>query len=140
MAGKDKRYKYLEDVIEDYLYLMDEKIELPLSCKKTKAKLADLKEELHDNILDKEQGEDFFKLYTQEKKSDERKKELEEELAEVERILKEFLHYVDGHQVSYEKKDDVEKIKHTYLFWLENGEIKSNRELTKNTKRSREFA
>src|ERR1700752_519421 len=130
MAIKEKRYKYLEDVIEDYLNLMDERIEIPLDLKKAKDKYQALKEESQGNVLDKEDAEDFFKLFNQERKIEEQKIELEEEFTEVEDILKQFLSYVDGHQLSYGRKDDVDKGKITYLFWLENGEIKSNRELS----------
>ena len=38
MAIKEKRYKYVEDVVEDYLYLQDERVELPLTLKKLKDK------------------------------------------------------------------------------------------------------
>ena len=140
MPAKDKRYKYLEDVIEDYLYLIDERVELPVSLKKTKDKFRALREETQRNVLDKEEAEDFFKLFNQEKKLDERKKELDTELSEVEAIFKEFLNYVDSQQITFEKKDDIEKTKMTYLFWLENGEIKSNRELSKDYKRNKELA
>ena len=140
MALKDKRYKYVEDIIEDYLYLIDERIELPLSLKKTKDKLMVLRDETEGRTLDKQESEDFFKLFNQEKKLEERKTELESDFAEVENNLKEFLQYVDGYQVTYEKKDDVEKAKITYLFWMENGEIKSNRELSRSTKFANEYA
>ena len=140
MATKDKRYKYVEDLIEDYLYLTDERTELALSLKKTKDKFLALKEENQGTTLDKEDSEDFFKLFNQEKKAEERQSELETEFIEVGNLLKEFLGYVDGRQITYEKKDDVEKAKMTHLFWLENGEIKSGRETSKNSKRSKEYA
>jgi hypothetical protein len=140
MATKEKRYKYVEDVIEDYLNLLDETNELPLSLKKVKDKFIALKEDLNGDVLDKEDAEDFFKLFNQERKIEEQKMELAQELAEVEDIFKQFLSYVDGHQITYEKKDEVEKSKITYLFWIENAEIKFNRELTKNMKRNKEMA
>jgi DNA polymerase III gamma/tau subunit len=139
MATKEKRYKYVEDVIEDYLNLLDETNELPLSLKKVKDKFSALKEDLNGDVLDKEDAEDFFKLFNQERKIEEQKMELAQELAEVQDIFKQFLSYVDGHQITYEKKDEVEKSKITYLFWIENGEIKFNRELTKNMKRNKEM-
>jgi hypothetical protein len=140
MGTKDKRYKYVEDLIEDYLYLKDERDELPLSLKKTKDKFLALKEQTSTTELDKEDAEDFFKLFNQEKKAEEHRSEIETDFSEVENIMREFLSYVDGHQISYEKKDDAEKTKLTYLFWLENGEIKSNREVSKNTKRNKEYS
>ena len=53
MATKDKRYKYVEDLIEDYLYLTDERTELSLKLKKTKDKFLALKEENQGTTLDR---------------------------------------------------------------------------------------
>ena len=139
MAIKEKRYKYVEDVVEDYLYLQDERVELPLNLKKLKDKYATLKEDYEGKVLDKEEAEDFFKLFNQEKKVEERVAELESDLTEIEELLKQFLQYLDGQQFTYEKKDEEQKSKVTHLFWLENGRIKSNRELSKNAKRNKEL-
>ena len=139
MAIKEKRYKYVEDVVEDYLYLQDERVELPLTLKKLKDKYATLKEDYEGKVLDKEEAEDFFKLFNQEKKVEERVAEVESDLTEIEELLKQFLQYLEGQQFTYEKKDEEQKSKVTHLFWLENGRIKSNRELSKNAKRNKEL-
>jgi ribosomal protein L11 methylase PrmA len=139
MALKEKRYKYIEDVVEDYLYLVDERVEIPFAVKKIKDKYSSLKEEYEGKVLDKEEAEDFFKLFNQEKKIEERATEVETELREIEELLKQFLQYLEGQKFTYEKKDEVEKTKMTHLFWLENGQIKSNRELSKGAKKNREL-
>jgi len=139
MAIKEKRYKYIEDVVEDYLYLVDERVEIPFAVKKIKDKYSSLKEEYEGKVLDKEEAEDFFKLFNQEKKIEERATEIETELREIEELLKQFLQYLEGQKFTYEKKDEVEKTKMTHLFWLENGQIKSNRELSKGAKKNKEL-
>jgi hypothetical protein len=48
-------------------------------------------------------------------------------MEEVEFTLREFLSFIEGNQLGYERKDDVDKQKITYLFWLENGAVKCNR-------------
>jgi len=98
-----------------------------------------LKEEYEGKVLDKEEAEDFFKLFNQEKKIEERATEIETELREIEELLKQFLQYLEGQKFTYEKKDEVEKTKMTHLFWLENGQIKSNRELSKGAKKNKEL-
>jgi cobalamin-dependent methionine synthase I len=123
---KDKRYKYVEDVIEDYIELTDEQIEIPLLITKAKEKFEALKLDLNGNTIAQDDAEGAFKIYTQLKKHEERKNEVNQELAEVETILKEFLDFLNNSKLSYEKKDD-NKNKHTFLFWLEDGQIKSNR-------------
>lgn len=127
MAVKEKRYKYAEDVIEDYLRLTDEQIEIPLLIEKAKKKQEALFADLKGNVVKKDDAEDLFKLFMQIKRHEDRKEELREDMAEVEDILKQFLNSINGRQLAYEKKDDVEKLKITYLFWLENGIIRCNR-------------
>jgi hypothetical protein len=60
------------------------------------------------------------------KKYEERKNEINQELEEVENILRDFLVFLNEAKVSYEKKDD-NKNKQTFLFWLEEGQVKCNR-------------
>lgn len=127
MALKEKRYKYIEDVVEDYIRLQDEKIELPLLAEKFKKKQDVLFSEISTTVIPTDEAEDLFKAYSQIKKSEERLEEANEELKEVEEILKGFLASIPDHQLSYERKDDNEKMKITHLFWLEDGAIKSNR-------------
>jgi hypothetical protein len=124
---KEKRYKYAEDVVEDYLRLTDEKIEIPLLISAAKEKQITLLDGVNGNVLRKGDVENLFKLYMQIRKYDERQVELIAELGEVEFTLREFLSFIEGNQLAYEKKDDVEKQKITYLFWLEDGVVKCNR-------------
>ncbi len=123
---KDKKYKNVEDVIENYLILEDEEIEIPLLITKAKEKFESLKLVQGEGILKPSESEDAFKVFMQLKKHKDRKIELRAELAEAENLLKEFLKFVNENKISYEKKDD-NKNKITYLFWLEDGKVKCNR-------------
>ena len=127
MAIKDKRYKYVEDVIEDYMRLTDEQIEIPLLLAKTEEKHISLQSDWNGTVIKKGDAEDAFKIFSQIKKLEDRKQEIQAEYAEVEQTLKQFLTFLNDHQLAYERKDDAEKMKITYLFWLENGQIKCNR-------------
>ena len=124
---KEKKYKYIEDVIEDYLQLQDEQIEIPLMVAAATEKQVSIMDDVTGNVLRKGDAEDMFKVFTQIKKIEERKVEIAMELEEVESILKAFLLFINGNQLGYERKDEVEKQKITYLFWLEEGVIKCNR-------------
>ncbi|MEJ7820997.1 MAG: hypothetical protein WKF85_01680 [Chitinophagaceae bacterium] len=123
---KDKKYKNVEDIIENYLILEDEEIEIPLLITKAKEKFESLKLVQGEGILKPSEAEDAFKVFMQLKKHKDRKIELRAELAEAENLLKEFLRFVNENKISYEKKDD-NKNKITYLFWLEDGKVKCNR-------------
>ena len=127
MALREKRYKYIEDVVEDYIRLQDERIELPLAIEKAKKKQDILFSEIPDKVIQTDDAEDLFKAFSQAKNSEERLVETNEEITEVEEIFKDFLACIPGHQLAYERKDDLEKMKITHLFWLEDGVIKSNR-------------
>lgn len=127
MALKEKRYKYVEDVIEDYMRLTDEGRELPLLLSKAEEKYISLQGDWNGTIIKKGDAEDAFKVFLQIKKLEERKAEIQAEYAEVQQTLKQFLLFLKGHQLGYEKKDDVEKMKITYLFWVEKGQVKCNR-------------
>ena len=127
MAIKEKKYKYIEDVVEDYLRLLDERMELPLTIERFTKKQDILLSEIEEAVIDTDDAEDLFKAYCQIIKTEERMEEANEELKDVEEILKGFLATIPGHQLSYERKDAQEKMKITHLFWLEDGVIKSNR-------------
>ncbi len=71
----------------------------------------------------------MFKIFNQIKKHEERKAELNDELAEVEKTLKDFLSFLKGSKITFEKKDDTNKSKSTFLFWLEDEKIMSNKQL-----------
>ncbi len=122
-----KRYKYVEALVEDYLNLQDEKMDLPLLIEKFKKKQDVLLSKVPEAIIETEEAEDLFKAYSQIKKTEERLEEANAELDEVEEILKGFLATIPGHQLSYERKDDLEKLKIRHLFWLENGMIQNSR-------------
>jgi hypothetical protein len=124
---KEKTYRKVEDVVEDYLRLTDEKIEIPLAIAKAKEKQILLLDALNGNVLKKGEAEGLFKVYMQIRKSEERQLEIGGELDEVEFTLREFLLFIEGNQLAYEKRDEVEKQKITYLFWLEDNVVKCNR-------------
>ncbi|MFN2440782.1 MAG: hypothetical protein ABR503_16375 [Chitinophagaceae bacterium] len=124
---KEKVYKKIDDVVEDYLRLTDERIEIPLSLTAAKEKQITLMDGLNGNVVKKGDADSLFKLYMLNRKAEERQLEIVAELSEVEFTLREFLSFIEGNQLAYEKKDDVEKQKITYLFWLEDGVIKCNR-------------
>ncbi len=127
MAGKERKYKYAEDIIEDYLNLTDEKKELPLLISKAEEKYISLQSDWKGTVVKKSEAEDAFKLFLSIKKLEERKAEVQAEYAETELALKQFLQFLNGHQLGYDRKDEGEKTKVTYLFWLEDGLIKCNR-------------
>lgn len=123
---KDKKYKYVEDVIEEYLRLTDDQIEIPLQITKAKEKYDAFLKDHENEVLKADDTQHAFKIHSQLKKYDENKTEVEKELSEVSSILKDFLHSLNACKISYEKKDDS-KSKITFLFWLEGEELKSNR-------------
>lgn len=123
---KDKKFKHVEDLIEEYIVLTEEQIEIPLLLQRAKEKQANFLADHDNTIIKSADAQDGFKIFNQVKKLDEQKAAFESEFAEVEAEFKAFLQSINGNKISYEKKDD-NKNKFTYLFWLENDEIKSNR-------------
>ena len=105
MALKEKKYKYIEDVLEEYILLQEEKVELFSSIEKGKRKHESLLSEIEDTVIKTDDAEDLFKLYTQVKKIEEKLAETEEELREVEDVLRSFLKTIPEHQLAYERKD-----------------------------------
>jgi hypothetical protein len=83
---KDKRYKYVEDVIEDYIELTEEQIQIPLLIEKAREKYEALDLKERGSIIPQDDAEDAFKIFMQLKKYEERKEEVTAELAEVEAI------------------------------------------------------
>ncbi len=124
---KDKKYKYIEDVIDDYIQLLDEQIEIPLLIEKAQKKFSQNLSSEDGNIYTPVQAEYLFKYHSQVKKLEERKNELNQELSEVEGLIREFLMSLNGGKISYEKKDDNDKSKITFLFWVEDGKVMCNR-------------
>lgn len=124
---KEKKHKYVEDLFDEYIQLTDEQIEIPVLIEKAQKKF-DQHLSPDKNITYKyTDAEDLFKFHNQIRKYEDRKKEINDELAEVENSLKEFLTSLQGAKISYEKKDDNDKSKSTYLFWLEGDQVKCNR-------------
>lgn len=124
---KEKKQKYAEDLFDEYIRLSDEQIEIPLFIEKAQKKF-DQHLSPEKNITYRSvDAEDLFKFHNQIRKYEERRKEVDEELAEAENTLKEFLRSLQGGKISYEKKDDNDKSKITYLFWLEDEKVKCNR-------------
>lgn len=124
---KDKKYKYLEDIIDEYILLSDEQIEIPLLMEKAQKKF-------NQNLLSEDgtvytpaQAEYLFKYHSQVRKLEERKNEISEELSVAESLLKDFISSLNGAKISYEKKDDNDKSKITFLFWVEDNKVMCNR-------------
>ena len=121
-----KNYKRFENVIDDYINLLDEQIELPINIQKTTDKF---NQHLTNAaaVLKPKETEDMFKIFSQLKKHEQRKAELTDELNEVENTVKDFLSFIKGNKIAYEKKDTNDKSKITFLFWLQDGKIMSSR-------------
>lgn len=123
---KEKKHKHLDDLFDEYIYLSDEQIEIPLFIEKAQKKFdLHLSAEKSDTYKSAD-AQDLFKYHNQIKKHEERKKQAADELAEVESLLKDFLTSLNGAKISYEKSDH-DKSKNTYLFWLEGDQVKCNR-------------
>lgn len=124
---KYKKYKYLEDLFDEYIQLEDEQIEIPILIEKARKKFGQYVSSDPNPVYVQSDAENLYKVYLTHKKLEERKNEIVLKLAEVEDILKSFFTSLNGAKVSYEKKDDNDKSKLTYLFWLEDGVVKCNR-------------
>jgi len=123
---KDKKHKYLEDLIEEYIQLTEEQAEIPLSINKVISDYQEYSKQHKGTVISADEAQFAFKIYNQLRKQNERKAEVAAELNEVETLLKDFLQFFDGHKISYEKKND-QKSKLTYLFWMEEGMLKCER-------------
>ena len=62
---KDKKYKYYEDLVEEYLQLSDENLELPQLMEKNKEKLAGLVNEKAGTVLKSGEADDAYKIFLQ---------------------------------------------------------------------------
>lgn len=123
---KGKRYKYIDDLIDDYIRLTDEQIEIPVLLEKAHKKYNQHLAAQSQNIYKAGEADDLFRIFSQIKKHEERRSEITQELTEVENVLKEFLNTLNNGKLAFERKDD-DKSKNTYLFWLEDGQVKCNR-------------
>lgn len=124
---KEKKHKYLTDLFDEYIELMDEQIEIPVLVEKMQKKFDQHLSQESEVTYKSSDAEDLFKYHNQIKKYEERKKEVADELAELENLLKDFLTPLQGGKISYERKDDNDKSKNTYLFWLEGDRVNCNR-------------
>ncbi len=124
---KDKKYKYLEDLLVEYIQLQDEQIEIPLLIEKAQKKFSQYLSSEPNPDYKQSDAEDLYKVHNVINKHEERKIEIRQELAEVEDLLKVFLTSLNGGKVSYERKDDNDKSKVTFLFWVQDGQVRSNR-------------
>ena len=124
---KAKKNKYVEDLFDEYILLSDEQIEITLFIEKAQKKFEQHLSPEINVTYNSADAEDLFKVHNQIRKYEERRKEVDEELIQVENTLKEFLRSLRGAKNSYEKKDDNDKSKTTYLFWLEGEKVKCNR-------------
>ncbi|MGI8581424.1 MAG: hypothetical protein ACR2KX_04495 [Chitinophagaceae bacterium] len=124
MKGKIKNVNQL---LEDYISLLDEQIEIPLLIEKAKEKYEEHLSEHTTAIYRPKETNELFKIFTQIKKQEEREVEIRAEIQETESLLKDFLTFIKGGKIAYEKKDDTDKSKITFLFWIENDTIMSNR-------------
>ena len=125
---KEKKYKHVNEAIEDYLRLTDEGLEIPVLVKKAHEKYNIQKEEHNSSTYDPGETEKMFKIYTQMKKFEDRKSEIAAELAVAEGELRDFLTFLKGGKISYEHKGSTPKSKKiTYLFWLKEDKVQCNR-------------
>ncbi len=124
---KAKKNKYAEDLFDEYICLSDEQIEIPLFIEKVQKKFDQHLSQDKNITYKSADAEELFKFHNQIKKYEERRKEVDEELVGAENTLKEFLKSLQGGKISYEKKDDNDKSKITYLFWLEGEKVMCNR-------------
>ncbi|MCW3105611.1 MAG: hypothetical protein JWQ09_117 [Segetibacter sp.] len=124
---KYKKNKHLEDIFDEYIQLQDEQIEIPLLIEKAQKKFNQYISSDQNAIYKQSEADDLYKIYTTLKKHEDRKNEINEELSEVEELLKGFLASLNGGKISYEKKDDTDKSKLTFIFWLEGDQVKCNR-------------
>lgn len=121
--------KHIQNVIDEYLKLLDEQIEIPLLINKNQEKYESLMQKVHEDnsdTLKPGEAKHLFETFSQNNKYHERKAELSTEVSETEKMLKKFLTYVKGHKIAYEKKGAKDK-KITYLLWLKDGKIECNR-------------
>lgn len=102
-------------------------MEIPLLIEKAQKKFGQNLSSDENAVYKLSEAEDLFKSFTTLKKLEDRKNEINEEFSEVEELLKEFFTSLNGGKISYEKKDDNDKSKLTFLFWLEDDKIKCNR-------------
>ena len=123
---KTKNPKHVESVIDEYIDLLDEQIELPVLLEKANEKYNQHISEPNSYVYKPGETDSMFKIFMRIKKYEQRKAALNDEIAEVEHTLKDFLSFLKGGKIAYEKKND-DKSKTTFLFWLEDGKVMCHR-------------
>jgi hypothetical protein len=124
---KERNYKHIDGLLGEYISLLDEQIEIPFLLEKTTEKFKQHINDHNSAVYKPREKNEMFKIFTQIKKHEERRFEIETEIAEVEAYLKRFLSFLKGGKIAYEKKDDTDKSKITFLFWVENDKLMTNR-------------
>ena len=124
---KVKKNKHIENALDEYTALLDEQGEILALIEKANEKYSQQVTDNNSYVYKPGETDDLFKIFMQRKKYEQRKAQLETEIAEAESTLKEFLGFLKGGKIAYTKKDDKSKSKITFLFWLEDGKVMSNR-------------
>lgn len=124
---KDKKHKYLEDLFDEYIDLHEEQLQIPMLIEKAQKKFDNHLSQDEENIYKYSEAEDLYRLFQSLKKFEDRRFEIREELSDLEVLIKGFLTVLNGGKISYDRKDEHEKSKVSYLFWLEGEQVKCNR-------------
>ena len=119
--------KHIEDILDVYITLLDEQIEISALIEKANEKYNQHVTDNNSYVYKPGETDDLFKIFTQRKKNEQRKAQLATEIAEAESTLKDFLAFLKGGKIAYTKKDDNSKSKIPVLFWLEDGKVMCNR-------------
>lgn len=122
---KDKKYKYIYDVVEEYLHVKEEQEEITLQIAKNREKFDGFIKDHLGRVIKDEDAQHAFKIHQQLKKYEENEREMQQELTEIEYVFKEFLKNLKGSKISIERKDDS-KSRTTHLFWLDGEDLKTN--------------
>lgn len=121
---KDKKYKSIDDLLDNYLNLKEEQKEILPQQEKAKEKLKGFLNDFNSEMVDSYEANHGFKVHQQLKKYSEQLEEVFRELEQVSDEIKDFLQILNNKKLKYESKDD-QKNKTTYLFWVEENELKS---------------
>src|SRR6478609_2872997 len=108
---KEDNYKHIDDLLGKYISLLDEQLEIPLLVEKTKEKYEHHLTGHNSSVYKRKETNDMFKIFSQVKKHEDRSEEIKKELTELENHLKEFLSFLKGGKIAYEKKEDNGKSK-----------------------------
>jgi hypothetical protein len=122
-----KKYKRIEDVIVEFLDVQEESHELPGLMEEVERKMQQrISSKSEFDHYDIDEAQDLFKLSTQHQKLLDTQRELDMRFTELRQLLVAFLKCING-KLEYSRKEGEEKVRITYLFWVENNELHSNR-------------